>query len=206
MPVEVSIPRLSWSMEHGVFVGWLKKDGERVRPGDALFTIEIEKGSQDVEAEDAGVLRRAPNGPQPGDQVEVGRIVGWIRRDGEAESAGGPDADDGPAALAPSRGEPAATPPSREMAPSSSARAGLSFGAPPEPAGRTSITATPRASLGAHDGPTASPRARRAARELRVDLRGLSGTGRNGRVRERDVISAAASARSAPSEPEGGPA
>ena len=48
MPIEITIPRLGWSMEEGVFVGWLKQDGDFVKAGEPLFTLENEKASQDV--------------------------------------------------------------------------------------------------------------------------------------------------------------
>src|SRR5437763_318924 len=34
MPIEIVIPRLGWNMDEGVFVGWLKQDGEAVRAGE----------------------------------------------------------------------------------------------------------------------------------------------------------------------------
>ena len=33
MAIEITIPRLGWNMEEGVFVGWLKQDGDDVPPG-----------------------------------------------------------------------------------------------------------------------------------------------------------------------------
>ena len=66
MAHEIVIPRLGWSMEEGTFVGWLKKDGDLVRRGDAVFELEGEKASQDIEAVDEGILRIPPNGPKPG--------------------------------------------------------------------------------------------------------------------------------------------
>ena len=40
MTVEITIPRLGWSMEEGNFIGWLKKDGEPIKIGEPLFTLE----------------------------------------------------------------------------------------------------------------------------------------------------------------------
>src|SRR6266550_4621135 len=56
MPIEITIPRLGWSMEEATFVNWLKKDGEPVKSGQPLFTLENEKATQDVEASDGGIL------------------------------------------------------------------------------------------------------------------------------------------------------
>src|SRR5947209_17589266 len=87
MPVEITIPRLGWNMDEGTFAGWLKPDGAAVRPGDALFTLEGEKGSEDIECLDAGTLRIAPDGPKTGDRVAVGLRIGYILRTGEEAPA-----------------------------------------------------------------------------------------------------------------------
>ncbi len=63
MAIEITIPRLGWSMEEGVFAGWLKHDGEPVRAGDPLFSLEGEKATQDVEAIDDGTLSIPSNAP-----------------------------------------------------------------------------------------------------------------------------------------------
>ena len=51
MAIEISIPRLGWNMDEGVFAGWLKEDGETVRAGDPLFSLEGEKATQDTQTE-----------------------------------------------------------------------------------------------------------------------------------------------------------
>ncbi len=56
MAIEIKIPRLGWSMDEGIFAGWLKHDGEPIRAGDPLFSLEGEKATQDVEAIDDGTL------------------------------------------------------------------------------------------------------------------------------------------------------
>ena len=43
MAIEVTVPRLGWSMDEGVFVEWLKADGDHVESGDMLFVLEGEK-------------------------------------------------------------------------------------------------------------------------------------------------------------------
>ena len=66
MPIEIIVPRLGWSMEEGAFVAWLKKDGEHVNAGEALFSIEGDKAVQEIESIDSGILRIAANAPKPG--------------------------------------------------------------------------------------------------------------------------------------------
>ena len=84
MPIEIIVPRLGWSMEEGAFVAWLKKDGESVRSGELLFSIEGDKAIQEIESLDAGILRIAPNAPAAGDAIRVGDILGHLLSDAEA--------------------------------------------------------------------------------------------------------------------------
>ena len=164
MAVPVTVPRFGWSMDEGTFVEWLKRDGDRVQLGDALFVLESEKAAENVEAIDAGILRIGPDAPKPGDVIPVGQIVAYLVAEGEST----PLPDSAKPQPPPSRGMSAANP------------AGKAPHAPPP-------APTP-------DARHISPRARRAARELGVDCTTLHGSGRTGRIRERDVQAAAATA------------
>ena len=84
MAIEIKIPRLGWSMDEGIFAGWLKHDGEPVRAGDPLFSLEGEKATQDVEAIDDGTLSIPSNAPVAGEKVAVGTVVGYLLRAGES--------------------------------------------------------------------------------------------------------------------------
>src|SRR3954465_1396594 len=86
MPIEIIVPRLGWSMEEGTFVAWLKQDGETVRAGDALFSIEGDKAVQEIESIDNGILRIAPNAPKPGEPIRVGLLLGHLLAEGEHAS------------------------------------------------------------------------------------------------------------------------
>ena len=57
MAHEIIIPRLGWSMEEGQFIGWLKKDGDFIQQGEAVFELEGEKSIQEIESIDEGILR-----------------------------------------------------------------------------------------------------------------------------------------------------
>src|SRR2546423_10187720 len=83
---EITVPRLGWTMEEGTFVGWLKKDGERVEAGEPLFTLDGDKALQEVEATDSGILRRSPNAPAPGSTVRVGDLLGHLLESSESTS------------------------------------------------------------------------------------------------------------------------
>ncbi len=89
MAVAITVPRLGWNMEEGTFVGWLKKEGEEVRPGDALFTLEGEKATEDIECLEKGVLHIPPASPHPGERVAVGAVIGYLTQPGEATPVGG---------------------------------------------------------------------------------------------------------------------
>ena len=174
MPIAITIPRLGWNMEQGIFVGWLKKDGESVRAGDPLFTLEGEKAAQDVEANEPGILRISPNSPAAGEVVAVGALIGYLMAAGEPE----PALD----AMRPAE-EPAAAP--AEM---------VGVGS----SGRNGEEAARDRSSRRGDRPRISPLARRLARELNVDWTRLVGSGCTGRIRKVDVLAAAGSRREVP--------
>ena len=157
-------------MEQGTFAGWLKNDGDQVAVGDPLFTLESDKGTQEVEALDRGVLRIPPDGPQPGDVMAVGALLGYLVQPGE------PVPFDTPATASP----PESHPPEKvsvDSIPLSTDQ--------PRKADAPGIPSP-------HRKPTISPRAFRLACELGVDWTRLTGSGRTGRIIERDVRAAAA--------------
>lgn len=166
MPIEIKIPRLGWSMEEGIFSGWLKKDGEAVKSGEALFTLEGEKSSQDVESTDSGKLQIPQDSPKTGETVKVGQVIGYLLA-----------ADESAASPAPT----AAPAPEKKADESSKASA---------PAFTDGLVAREN-SPGDTDGHRSSPRARRLAAELGVDIKNIIGTGATGRIVEADVMKAA---------------
>ncbi|MDX1924986.1 MAG: 2-oxo acid dehydrogenase subunit E2 [Pirellulaceae bacterium] len=214
MAFEIVIPRLGWSMEEGTFSGWLKKDGDFVRSGEALFSLEGEKAMQDIESIDEGILRIPPNGPSVGTVVRVGAVVGYLVAEGEPlpwmnAAASEPVASGSAVTSAPSSNvTPVASPSVRRMAREVGVELSQVVGTGPR--GRITTGDVLRAQTPIASNPhigtvgrqhvardkffqatIASPRARRVARELNVDWRGLTGSGANGRVRERDVRAAA---------------
>ncbi|MGC8641593.1 MAG: dihydrolipoamide acetyltransferase family protein [Isosphaeraceae bacterium] len=83
MAIEITIPRLGWNMDEGVFVGWLKQDGELIKAGEPIFSLETDKAVQEIESLDSGRLQIAPDGPQPGQTVAVGTVIGTLLQEGE---------------------------------------------------------------------------------------------------------------------------
>jgi pyruvate dehydrogenase E2 component (dihydrolipoamide acetyltransferase) len=170
MAAEIVMPRFGWTMEEGLLAEWTKQDGDQVQVGDVLFTVESDKALNEVESFDSGVLRIPPDSPPVGTMVRVGARLAFIVQPGERA----PFEDQ--AASAPAAVKPASR----------------------APAGAAGLAAAPASSSRpARRG--VSPRARRLAAELKVDLERLPGSGRTGRIVERDVRAAGAS-RPAPVE------
>ena len=165
MPVEITVPRLGWSMEEAIFSAWLKKSGETIRAGDLLFAIESDKATQEIESLDAGVLHIPANAPAQGDKVLVGQVLGYLLAEGESVP------------MQRSTGFQPVRPAAILAAGSAtdSQRQGLPLAAQP---GRLCYS---------------TPRARRVARELGVDWTTVEGSGRGGRIREADIRNAATS-------------
>lgn len=182
MAIPIPIPRLGWNMEEGKFGGWLKRDGDPVRPGEPLFTLESEKATEEVEGLDAGFLRIPLDGPKPGDVLTVGTVIGYVvaRADEELPSL----KQEVPAAPA---SEPVASPAVRRLARERGIDLRQIVGS--GPGGRISAGDLAPATRESERPEKAgsSPRARRAAKELGIDWTLLTGTGKNGRIRERDV-------------------
>lgn len=151
-------------MEEGKFLAWLKQDGDLIKEGEPLFTLESDKAAQEVEAIDSGILHIAPDGPKPGDVIKVGHVLGYLLAEGES---------------APVSNQPEIK--TRQLS------------EPPQ-SGENKLIHSPATILLPTKSRTetpASPRARRAAETHRVELAALAPTGKGGRIRERDVLAAA---------------
>ena len=228
MAIEILVPRLGWSMDEGTFSKWLKEEGELVEEGDALFELESDKATQEVESFDGGILRLPADAPQPGEVVVVGQRLGYLcKPDEPLPAAGTPlkQADSAPQVEAPakpsppqgSRSETPASPSARRLA----RKLGVDIQQVASAGNGRSVTeedVQAAASLQADplpqkkgSGPTGrptqavSPRAAARAVELGVVLSGVTGTGRGGRIRERDVLAAAQGAVAMQSSPDADP-
>ncbi len=173
MAVEITIPRLGWNMDEGVFVAWLKQDGDEIKPGDMLFSLEGDKAVSEVESMDAGTLHFAPDAPKGGETVPVGHVVGYLLAKGEELPTKAVTTTPAPA-LPTDRSD--LSDPSEN---------------PATPAHAQAQPQTATAENGRHR-TKATPRARRVAAELGVAWEALTGTGAAGRIREADVRAAAA--------------
>jgi pyruvate dehydrogenase E2 component (dihydrolipoyllysine-residue acetyltransferase) len=161
---QVILPRLGQGMESGTIVKWLKAEGDAVVKGEPLFELDTDKVTQEVEAEASGVLLRIA--VREG-EVPVGETVAFIGEQGEEVPAGGAPVQ-----------EPAAAP-APDAAQDGGREAPAETVAHPQPSEFREAIANGRVK--------ASPLARRIARERGIDLRGIHGTGPDGRIVAEDV-------------------
>ncbi|MGQ4615752.1 2-oxo acid dehydrogenase subunit E2 [Nocardia sp. R7R-8] len=171
---EITMPRLSDTMEEGVIVSWLKQVGDPVEQGEILAEIETDKALMELEAYDSGVLEQILAGD--GARVPIGTPIGLIGDGSGAAASGSAGSAPGPATNAPVEQAPRET---------NSSELGI----------QRAVSAAPVAESTSHT-PTAaerkkaSPLARKIAAELGVDITTVVGTGPGGRVIRQDVESA----------------
>src|ERR687887_2314750 len=87
MATEITMPRLSDSMEEGTILRWLKSVGDEVKRGDELVEIETDKANMTYEASDEGVLIEIV--ADEGDTLPIGEVIARI---GEADEEQQPSA------------------------------------------------------------------------------------------------------------------
>ena len=161
MAFSVVMPALEMAQETGKLLAWRKKEGDRVSKGEPLLEIETDKAVVEVEAPADGVL--AGIKASEGTDIPVGQTIAWIVAPGEA-------------------------PPAESESTAPSARAGLH--AKTEP-----VAAVPSPSAAPAQPGTSttkiSPKARRLAKELGVDIGTIQGSGSGGEILASDVQAAA---------------
>ena len=203
MAQEIIIPRLGWSMEEGTFVAWLKSEGDFVKRGDALFELEGEKATQEIEAVDEGVLRIPLTGPKPGSVHKVGAIIGYLVGANDSIPALANPSQQTNIEVVNEADSVVASPSVRQLARKVGIQLSQVKGTGPrgrilqedvhqakvifsENAQEPVISNVSKMS----SQQVASPRARRLASSLGIDWKLLIGSGASGRVRECDVKAA----------------
>ncbi|HEV3513339.1 MAG TPA: dihydrolipoamide acetyltransferase family protein [Candidatus Sulfotelmatobacter sp.] len=162
MAFSVVMPALEMAQETGKLLAWRKKEGDRVVKGEPLLEIETDKAVVEVEAPADGIL--AGIKAAEGADIPVGQTIAWIVAPGEQPPAESPIS--APAARAPSH-----------------TKAETAHGKPVAAAVSSPIS-TSSAKI--------SPKARRLAKELGVDISKLRGSGPAGEILASDIQSAAA--------------
>lgn len=81
MAIKIQMPKLSDTMDTGRIIKWLKKEGEKVAPGDVIAEVETDKANMDMEAYDEGILLKVV--AKEGDKVPIGGLIGILGDAGE---------------------------------------------------------------------------------------------------------------------------
>ncbi len=183
MIYEIFMPALSSTMTEGKIVSWEKKPGDRVEKGETILVVESDKADMDVESFYSGYL--ATIVVPAGERAPVGKTIGYIAEtEAEIEEAKRRAQQPATTAAASATTTPTPTPPT------------------PVTATATVTTTVPQTHSPANNGSSgrviASPRAKKLAKELNVDLRTVKGTGVNGRITAEDVERAAGKASTTP--------
>jgi pyruvate dehydrogenase E1 component beta subunit len=136
MATDILMPALSPTMEQGKLAKWLKKEGDKVKPGDVLAEIETDKATMEVEAIDEGILAKILV-PDDTDNVAVNTPIAILAGEGEDISAAArrPDGQGNGASAAPSAEQKAAesAPPQAPGTVPAAAKAPSAAAQPPQP-------------------------------------------------------------------------
>ena len=207
MPIAVTMPALSPTMEEGTLARWLKQEGDPVNPGDVIAEIETDKATMEVEAVDEGVLGRIVV-PEGTEGVKVNATIAWLLEEGEDAGALPADGETGGVVAAAPAAEPEAALAQPEPEPESPPPAPAAPDAEPAPAAPAAETPAGPGE-GAGERIAASPLARRMAKQAGLDLAGIAGSGPHGRIVKADIektLAAGAPAAEAAPTPEKAPA
>ncbi len=180
MAETISMPKLGFDMAEGTLVRWVKNEGENVNKGDVLAEIETDKATVEVESSASGVVRKLL--VNEGSVVPVGDPIAVV---GSADEKieGTPTKVEEPKAEQKTneQGGPELKTKKEEQTRTAQPT--------PAPAPAKSEVENPQSEI-----VRASPLARKIARDNRVDLARIQGTGPGGRVVRKDVESALAGA------------
>ncbi|KAM0956527.1 hypothetical protein ACFX2A_025286 [Malus domestica] len=168
---EIGMPSLSPTMSEGNIARWLKKEGDKVSPGEVLCEVETDKATVEMECMEDGYLAKIlrPDGTQG---IKVGEVIA-ITVEEEADIAKFKDYTPSAPAAAKEASEP--TLPKKEVV------------AEPVPEPKVSKPSAAPAATPSGDRIFASPLARSLAEEHKVPLSSIKGTGPDGSIVKADV-------------------
>jgi pyruvate dehydrogenase E2 component (dihydrolipoamide acetyltransferase) len=196
---EIFMPALSSTMTEGKIVEWLKQPGDKVERGESVLVVESDKADMDVESFNEGYLAAVLM--PAGGTAPVGETIGLIV---ETEAEIAEVAAKAPAAPAVAPAPAAAPAPSAPVTPPPAPATATA----PAPAPAIAVVAPVVAPASTASGRVvASPRAKKLASQLGVDLGALRGSGPHGRIQAEDVMAATGQPITVPRVAEGsGPA
>jgi pyruvate dehydrogenase E2 component (dihydrolipoamide acetyltransferase) len=192
VPIEVTMPKLSPTMETGVIAQWLVKVGDKIKEGDVLADIETDKATMQMKSYDDGTIVHIDHAA--GEEVALGQRVMVLAKKNEdpekvAAGLGGqtkaakPASDKVPTAAGAVRGGGGAT--TGVTGPAGATGRIVGNGQPAAEGANGRQTAEAADETGARL--KASPLARKLAEDARVDLTQIRGSGPNGRIVRRDI-------------------
>ena len=158
MPIEIIMPKVDMDMTSGTIGTWHIHEGQSIQKGEALFDIETDKSTMEVESPASGHLHFVS--ATSGDIVEIGKCIGWIFTQGEVVE----------------------NPSLNRNLPSESHPTGQK---PPNKTNNS--TQTPQPSTIKSHTVRATPLARRIAKLNGIDITRISGSGPHGRITKSDV-------------------
>ena len=203
------MPALSSTMTEGKIVEWLKQPGDKVGRGESVLVVESDKADMDVESFNEGFLAAVLM--PAGSTAPVGETIGLIVET-EAEIAEAQAKAPGGAGAAPEATAPAQTPAPPVPAPPAPAEPVVAAPVAVAPVAAAPVAAPPPAPVTPAAPPPApanngrviaSPRAKKLASQMGIDLASLRGSGPNGRIQAEDVERAAGRPVSVPRVGEG---
>ncbi len=164
MATKIAMPKLSDTMEEGIILKWIKKEGDAVKQGEIIAEVQTDKADMELEAYDTGIIRKifVPEGKG----AAVGKPIAII---GSAtEDIAALLVDTGAAAVG--HGAPAAA----SSAPATVAQAAA-------PVQKT------MPGPGSDDRLKVSPLAKVIAAQNKIDLHSITGSGPMGRIVKKDL-------------------
>lgn len=179
MPVQLTMPRLSDTMEAGTIVRWNVKEGDVVSSGDVVADIETDKATMEMPVYDDGVISKIM--VEAGKQVPVGTPIAIITVEGD-EAGSAATVAAAPVAVA-AMSVPSNNAPAQTAVPAQSASV-----SPPS----VQFDAIRQ---------RVSPLARRMADEMGISVSSIVGSGPGGRVVKQDVLNEAERLKSGGARP-----
>ncbi len=178
MAKEIIMPKFGQTVEEAEIVKWHVKVGDKVAKGDVLLEIQTDKATLDVETFNEGTVLSifAP----AGESVPVMSVIGYIGKEGEKAPA---------KPAAPAKPKPAEKPAEKKAAAKPAPAKKVAKPAPPSP--QTQVPVVPKVPQTTHVSTSApiTPRAKKLAEESLVKPENIPGSGPQGRIIERDVLS-----------------
>ncbi|KAL6848480.1 hypothetical protein ACP4OV_021774 [Aristida adscensionis] len=172
---EIGMPSLSPTMTEGNIAKWLKKEGDKVSPGEVLCEVETDKATVEMECMEEGYLAKIIHG-DGAKEIKVGEIIAiTVEEEGDIEKFKDYKPSSSAESAAPAESKPQPEPSQPKVEEKEPAKA-------PEPK-------APKTEELSQSGDRifASPLARKLAEDNKVPLSSVKGTGPDGRILKADI-------------------